>query len=145
MTSTKSFCVECRGKITPQHNENHTTHTVSSRWRAPRINNDSAWKRIAAGEIWWDRKAISRKAVKGMRHWNNRMFRGKEAVLEELEQRRKAARERINAAIREKEIGPPECKHDWCMWSYKQAIKLSSNREDYEGCPRGPMDTTELS
>lgn len=145
MTSTKSFCVECRGKITPQHNESHTTHYVSSKWRAPRRNNDAAWKRIAAGEIWWDRKAIRGKAVKGMRHWNNRMFRGKEAVLEELEERRKATLARIERAKIEKEMGPPECGHEYCLWSYKKAISYYPDNEHYEGCPRGPMETTKHS
>lgn len=145
MTSVITFCVECRGKFLSKHADWHTTHTVSSKWRQPRQTDNKAWKRIEAGEIWWDRNAITRKAVKGMRHWNNRMFRGKEAVLEELEERRKAVRARIERAKEEKELGPPECGHEFCLWSYKKAISHYPDNEHYEGCPRGPMDTTKHS
>ena len=41
----------------------------SSRWRAPKKNNDSAWKRIANGEHMWDRNAVAKKS----RRWNERM------------------------------------------------------------------------
>jgi hypothetical protein len=30
-----------------------------SRWRKPKKRNKKAWKRIAAGDIWWDKKAIA--------------------------------------------------------------------------------------
>lgn len=133
---TRSFCVECRGHATTQHNGTHTVHYVSYRWRLPSKNNDVAWKRIAKGELLWDRKAVHRKAVKGQRHWNDRMFRGKEAVEEEKALMRKASKARFERAKRERELGPPICGHEWCMWSYSKAISFLANQELYEGCPR---------
>jgi hypothetical protein len=35
---------------------------MSSKWRPPKKHNTHAWKRIANGELWWDRKAIDKKA-----------------------------------------------------------------------------------
>lgn len=35
---------------------------LSPKWRAPTKSNDLAWKRIAKGEYYWDRKAKSQRA-----------------------------------------------------------------------------------
>lgn len=135
-------CVDCRTVNKTCTNPEHKGLVFGSKWRVPAKDNDKAWERIANGEYLWDREAVRRKAIKHMRHWNERMFRGKEAVLEESEQRRKAILERLERVKQEKELGPPECGHDWCLWSYQQAVRLA---ESYEGCPRGPMETTKLS
>lgn len=37
-------------------------HFMGTKWRIPKRNNKRAWARIAAGELWWDRKAIAKKA-----------------------------------------------------------------------------------
>lgn len=41
---------------------NAEVHFMSPKWRIPKRNNSLAWKRIAAGELWWDRKAVAKKA-----------------------------------------------------------------------------------
>lgn len=38
------------------------------RWRAPKRNNDVAWKRIANGEYNWDRKAVAKKKRRWQEH-----------------------------------------------------------------------------
>jgi len=35
---------------------------VNPKWRAPRKADVAAWARVAAGDIWWDRRAVSRQA-----------------------------------------------------------------------------------
>lgn len=43
----------------------YTTHkfmTHGSKWRRPKNRNKKAWRRINAGDIWWDDKAIAKKA-----------------------------------------------------------------------------------
>lgn len=137
-TSTRSFCVECRGGLTAEHLDTHTTHMVSSRWRAPSKHNDLAWKRIAKGEIWWDRRAIAKKQRKARRDYNERKYRGKPSVEEKAKAIREARRHQLIDALHEVEIGPPDCGHEFCLRSYKNAIDIVnlSKREDYEGCPR---------
>lgn len=45
-----SHCLQCDGPV---------LH-VGSRWRAPRKSQDGAWKRIAAGDVLWDHRAVER-------------------------------------------------------------------------------------
>lgn len=137
-TSTRTFCVECRGKNLPTHLDTHITHTVSSRWRAPSKHNNLAWKRIANGEIWWDRRAISKKQRQARRDYNERKFQGKLAVEEAQKRLQKIRAAQWEEAKKERELGPPTCGHEYCLISYNRAISVLnlSNREDYEGCPR---------
>lgn len=140
MTSFRLVCPICRLVTVGCE---HEKLVVSSKWRAPSKNNDRAWKRIEAGEIWWDRNAITRKAKKARSRWNEIKFGGKEAVLEELRLRKRAVQARIAQTKKEIETGPPDCQHEFCMDSYKRAISFYSHyHEAYEGCPRGPMETT---
>jgi hypothetical protein len=57
----KFICIACRtvnGACT------HAKIVASYRWRPPKKNNHKAWKKIAAGDIWWDKRAIESKGVK---------------------------------------------------------------------------------
>lgn len=53
--SMSSVCVECRTVDLPcGHTDQIQVDGV--RWRAPKKHNDKAWKLIAAGDIWWDKR-----------------------------------------------------------------------------------------
>jgi len=45
-----SHCLICDGPVI----------RVGPRWRAPRKHNKGAWKRVEAGELLWDHKAVER-------------------------------------------------------------------------------------
>lgn len=47
-------------------------------WRAPKKNNTKAWAMIAAGDIWWDKKHVDKKARAAMVRWYKRIGRIKE-------------------------------------------------------------------
>ena len=68
MAGSRQVCPECRTVapiiITCAH---ANKIWVGSKWRAPKKTNDRAWKRIAEGEIQWDRAAIEAKAQKQAR------------------------------------------------------------------------------
>lgn len=57
----KEVCVTCRSVDMPC---SHEKITMSYRWRPPKKNNHKAWKRIAAGDIWWDKRAVDGKETK---------------------------------------------------------------------------------
>jgi hypothetical protein len=52
-----SVCVTCR-EINKhcEHEKINTGH----KWAAPRKTNDKAWKMIAEGDIWWDKRRVNR-------------------------------------------------------------------------------------
>ena len=64
-------CAECREINKPC---NHETIRVGSNWSAPRKTNDKAWKLIASGDIWWNKRRIDRplrqRKVKVVHHTN---------------------------------------------------------------------------
>lgn len=69
-TSTRVVCVSCRavGQGGAAHDAcAGPVLTVTARWRAPRRGNDTAWARVAAGELLWDRRAVQRSARRAAR------------------------------------------------------------------------------
>lgn len=61
----KHVCAPCRAVFKqPFVCEHGASTTVTSDWRPPRKNDDKAWKRIEAGDIWWDKRAWNRTAAK---------------------------------------------------------------------------------
>lgn len=80
MQTGKSVCVTCR-----EINKSceHEKISCGYKWAAPRKTNDKAWKRIADGDIWWDKKRISRPLRQGKESpgWRARpALRTKEAM-----------------------------------------------------------------
>jgi predicted ATP-dependent serine protease len=50
-------CPKCRNQM----------KIMEKKWRAPKKNNIDAWNQIAKGKIWWDKKAIEKKAKKSLK------------------------------------------------------------------------------
>lgn len=44
-------------------------------WRAPKKNNDEAWKLIAAGDYYWDKKHVDSRAKRDRLKWYKRKGR----------------------------------------------------------------------
>lgn len=62
-----SVCVPCRFAAKQTWKCPHCGLEMAyagRKWRAPKKNNDRAWKMIAAGDWLWDKMAIDSKAVK---------------------------------------------------------------------------------
>lgn len=57
--SYKLVCVTCKSVNLPSCG--HELKLVSHKWRAPKKNNIKAWKKVQAGNLLWDDKAIARK------------------------------------------------------------------------------------
>lgn len=62
-THSRSVCAECRWVGSSEscpfcHKEAISVH---HRWRAPKKNNDAAWKLIINGDVMWDKKAVNKK------------------------------------------------------------------------------------
>ena len=56
-----SVCTTCRTSFKGASTCGHDgVMYMSSKWRAPKKSDDKAWKRIEAGDIWWDKKALSK-------------------------------------------------------------------------------------
>lgn len=53
-----SVCVVCRTSFKGGSGCGHEKIYMSHKWRAPKKDNDKAWKMIEAGDIWWDKKAV---------------------------------------------------------------------------------------
>lgn len=56
-----SLCIKCRRVNFPCP---HDKQSTPINWRPPKKTNEKAWKRIEAGEILWDRRAIASKELK---------------------------------------------------------------------------------
>lgn len=54
-------CPTCRKKLID----------MGTRWRPPKKNNDKAWKKVLAGDIWWDKKALAKGHVYNSEYNNN--------------------------------------------------------------------------
>jgi hypothetical protein len=69
----KHVCVACRRVHKhPFACEHGPSVIYPSRWRAPRKNDTKAWKRITAGDIWWDNRSKSRAAERKVREgWHD--------------------------------------------------------------------------
>lgn len=52
-------CPTCR-TVSLTHLCEHEIIAVSHKWRAPRKDNDRAWKRVAAGDLLWDHRAVEK-------------------------------------------------------------------------------------
>lgn len=90
--STSTYvCIECRSATGCPKNE-HEVHYLGKKWRAPKKGNDSAWRKIAAGDWLWDKKAIIRKAVRSagvpLDFWEARLRREESRRLREERQSR---------------------------------------------------------
>lgn len=58
-------CIECRMVNPPcKHDKFGITH----KWRAPKKTNDKAWRLIAGGDYWWDKRHLDRTADKYVWH-----------------------------------------------------------------------------
>ncbi len=95
-STTPVVCIPCRSASGCPKGI-HEVHHLSYRWRAPKKGNDNAWKKIAAGDWLWDKKAIVRKAIKRagvvMDFWDARVER--EARRARSAERQKAWEERL--------------------------------------------------
>lgn len=58
-------CVECRKVDVPCNHEKISVD--GNRWRAPKMNNNKAWKLIESGDIWWDKRYMNQ--VADMYRW----------------------------------------------------------------------------
>lgn len=95
----KSICVTCRTVDLPC---SHEKIVVGYRWRPPKKNNDKAWKRIAAGDIWWDKRAVSGKETKGrLKHAAYVIYWTRERVAERKERIRVRREEELERLRRE--------------------------------------------
>lgn len=77
-------CGECKFAGTTECKcRNGEWHHMGPKWRMPKKRNKRAWDRIANGEIWWDRKAIAKKArdesEKSRRYWDYLKLRKRNA------------------------------------------------------------------
>jgi hypothetical protein len=86
MPGSRQVCPECRTVDTIVVTCAHANKVwVSSKWRAPKRNNDRAWKRIAEGDLLWDDGAVQRKAA--------RDAQAMAAAEERMRRKRRSARE----------------------------------------------------
>lgn len=60
-SNSNYYCAECRVVNKPCP---HPQKNAGPKWEAPKKNNDAAWKRIAAGDIWWNDKLPAKKALR---------------------------------------------------------------------------------
>ena len=82
----KSVCVTCR---TVNGSCHHEKLVVNYRWRPPKKTNNKAWKKIADGDIWWDKRAVAGKETASrLRHANYVLYWTRERVAERQEKRR---------------------------------------------------------
>lgn len=58
-------CIECRMVRPPCE---HEKFSITHKWRAPKKTNDKAWRMIAKGDYWWDKRHIDRTADKYIWH-----------------------------------------------------------------------------
>ncbi|WP_277212320.1 hypothetical protein [Isoptericola croceus] len=66
--SMRFVCVRCRAvALRPCRRHPCQDIVVSARWRPPRGGDDAAWRRIARGELLWDRRAVQRAEVRRAR------------------------------------------------------------------------------
>lgn len=52
-------CPTCR-TVSLTHLCDHEKIAVNYKWRPPRKDNDRGWKRVAAGDLLWDHRAVTR-------------------------------------------------------------------------------------
>lgn len=107
--STRNVCVKCKTVSLVSNCGHETILVVNSKWRAPKKSNRKAWKEIAAGNIWWDHKAIDCKAIESRMRWNEIKFRGKEAIEEAKVKRVESIIQFIKEALEDRAAGPPAC------------------------------------
>lgn len=62
MHSNPSVCIDCRkaNKGIACTIEGHRVFSLHYKWRAPKKNNAKAWRMIADGDVWWDKKAVAK-------------------------------------------------------------------------------------
>jgi hypothetical protein len=58
-------CIVCRMVRPPC---NHEKFSITHRWRAPKKTNDKAWRMVANGDYWWDKRHLDRTADKYIWH-----------------------------------------------------------------------------
>lgn len=61
-------CVPCRIVSVVSPSCGHEGVSVGAKWRAPRKRDDTAWRRIAKGDWFWDDQAILRKDRRWVSH-----------------------------------------------------------------------------
>jgi len=74
VSTSPNICITCRG--VNKHNVSSCPGEfvrMSYRWRAPKKSNNKAWNMVANGDVWWDKRHITRKAIKKARRFTNRI------------------------------------------------------------------------
>lgn len=75
-----NVCVQCRHvtKIGAGCPAGHELRYMGRHWRAPKKDNDAAWKRIEAGDFLWDKRVTRKHLVdRWPGDWWNLVERGK--------------------------------------------------------------------